>query len=294
MTPEDQVRLLVRGELNKCIAPISNILVATAILTDEGVYLGHNIERENPVSFEHAEKMALDKILEVGKEVKIKKIIMAGGGKVDKHKFYTPCYPCCMMLYPYMDPETEIVLLSITGVNKELKITFKELFESYEQLPYSKFESTKDPELTREIQQKTVLTGIDIEFIRDLALLGISNNVSFYLTGSASGRGGVSTMLNQKTNQLYRDIDILAIIPQNFEKIEKEIENLINYHYRSFDKQDKPVPNHHNKKGVVFRKTFYYCGDKKDKLIDFTFSTDLIGTLTKNEYEVKNWFHQLS
>ena len=56
----------------------------------------------------------------------------------------------------------------------------------------------------------------------------------------------------------------------------------------------KELPPHHNIRGVVFKKTFYYCGPGEDKLLDFTFSTDLKGTLAKSEYEMMNWFHQLS
>jgi cytidine deaminase len=292
--PNKELEELVTKELRKCVAPISGIFVAAAIVTEEGVYFGNNIERTDPVVLEHGEMMALKEALIKEENPKIKKIVMAGGGKVNKFKFYTPCFGCSHSFLPYVTGATEIVLAPLTGVNNGLTITFGELWQSYSQLPYSKIGSTKNPELRAELSQKTVLNEKDLDFVSALALFGISSGISFYLTASASGRGGVSTMLNEKTGQEYRDIDLIAIITSNFEATEKEIELLIRDHYGVFLKEDKPVPAHHNRNGVVFKKSFYFCGPQKDKLLDFTFSTDLKGALAKNEYEVKNWFHQLS
>jgi len=290
---EREVRGKVLEELNKCEAPISGIFVACAIFTEKEIYFGHNTEWENPVKFEHAEIMSLKTILQREKFPKINKIIMAGGGTTDKLKFYTPCYACCQSLGSYVIDNAQIILLPLTKDDCALEVTFRELMQSYSQLPYSKMEHYTNPELKSELESKTLLKGKDSEFISELTLFGREKGISLYLTGSASGRGGAGTMLNKKTNHPYRDIDVVAIIEKEFDMIELGIEKILANNYGSFIKEDKKVPAHHNKYGVVFKKSFYYCGSAKDKLIDFTFSTDLRGALAKNEYEIKNWFHQL-
>jgi cytidine deaminase len=285
---------LLGTELLKCNAPISGILVAAAIITEKGIYFGHNIEKENPVIFEHAEIMAFSEVLSHEKEPIIIKIFMAGGGKVDKFKFYTPCFSCSHKLAPYMAKDATVTLLPLSNTQDKLTITFAELIASYSQVPYSMIQSSTFDKVQAELISKTVLVDKDIDFVTDLTLLGLKEKVQFYLTGSSTGRGGVSTLLNAKTHQKYRDIDIIGVIENDFDKIEIEIEKIIIKHYAVFSKLEKPVPDHQNKQGVVFKKTNYYCGEKKEQMIDFSFSSSFKGTLAYHAYEIKNWFHQLS
>ena len=290
MNPDD----IVVKELERCIAPMTGILVAAAFFTDRGTYLGHNIERQNPTIFEHAERMALRNMLESEASPRIRRIAMAGGGKTEKYKYYTPCFACAHAIVPYTDENTEIILAPLPGKNSGMKLLFSEVLASHGQLPYSRFASTELSSMEKELEEKTELVGKDVGFIADLAILGLSAGASFYLTGSASGRGGVSNLLNSRSGQAYRDIDLLAVITRDFPGREADIERLITKHYGSFRAVPKELPPHHNIRGVVFKKTFYYCGPGEDKLLDFTFSTDLKGTLAKSEYEMMNWFHQLS
>jgi len=287
------IETLLQEELEKCHAPVSGYFVACAIVTEKDTYVGHNYEFENPTVFEHAETRTLRKVLDKEKNPQITKIIMSGAGKVQKFKSYIPCYSCTHALHPYITTNTSIYLLPLEGTTETLSVNFNELFSSYGDLPYSKIKNAGTESLRAELIEKTILKGKELDFIVDLALLGKKESIEFYLTGSATGRGAVSTLIINKTNGSYRDLDLITVVKKDYVDTEKNIEKLLIKHYAKFIKEKRPIPTHQNREGVVLEKTFYYCGENK-QLIDFTFSTDFQGSFCYHSYELKNWFHQLS
>jgi cytidine deaminase len=284
----------LKEEIKKAHAPVSGYLVACALVTERVIYTGHNYEHENPVVFEHAEARVLKDILGKEKNPKIKKIVMLGGGKVEKFKFYTPCFGCSQTLHPYIDVNTEIVLLPLKEGGTGLSLTFDELWESYKNLPYSKISSSDYDSIKTELESKTLLKGRDLNFMADLRLLGLDEGVEFYMTGSATGRGAAGSLILRKLNKSYRDIDLIAVVKKDHDQIKLKVDYLINKHYGFLRKENHNVRDYNNKNGVIFEKVFYYCGIESDCVIDFTFSKDFSGSFHYIAYEFRNWFHQIS
>lgn len=284
---------MLTQEIRSCHAPVTGYLVTCALLTDHGVYLGHNIEHENPTVFEHAESVAIQKMLQSETQPIIRKIVMYGGGNVKKFKYYIPCFSCTHELAPYIQLETPIHLLPLEGYSEHLEVTFSELIASYADLPYSKLAAGQLPELLRELKHKTLLQGTDLSFVADLTMFARQHDIEIYLTGSSTGRGAVSKLIMEKTGHPYRDIDIIAASHLDLAVVESGIEQRIKQHYGFFRKEPRPIPPHQNLHGVVRQKTFYHCGPDQ-KIIDFTLSSDFKGSFHYRSYELKNWFHQLA
>lgn len=289
---KNNIKFLLEKELEKSKAPITGFLIACAIITENNIYFSHNFEQENSDIFEHAEQNALNEILKQEKNPIIKKIIMLAGGKIKKFKNYTPCSICSHVLAPYMKHNGIIELMPIEGINKKLKLKFNEVLKSYAKLKYSKIENTEEKKLKLELRKKTYLKEKDLNFVLDLILLGIKNKLGLYLTGSSCGRGGISNLVMKKTKCGYRDIDLIIIVKSNIEKIQKDIENLLTYNYSNFTIENKLVPKHKNKKGVVLKNLVYHINHKT--IIDLTFATNIDGAFRQPPYEKGNWYHQLT
>lgn len=291
---DTKIKELLNLELKKCHAPVSGYYVACALITEKGTYIEHNYEFENPTVFEHAERRALKLALENETKPKILRIIMQGGGKVNKFKYYIPCYTCTQDLKPYTTKETSVYLLPLKDTTQNLSVNFTEVDLSYQDLPYSKIENNDTNLLLAELSAKTILKGRELDFIADLVMYGKKEDIGFYLTGSATGRGAVSTLIINKTNGSYKDLDLIGIVNEdNLLLTEKKFEFFLIKHYGFFTKEDRSIPAHQNREGVVLKKAFYYCGVDK-QLVDFTFSTNFKGSFLYHAYELKNWFHQLS
>jgi len=291
---EKEAERLLKEEVLLSHAPVTGIFVASAIFTLESIYFEHNYERENPVFFEHSETRSLKEILQHEKKPKINMVMLAAGGNANKYKSYIPCYGCTVALSPYLTADAQVRLLGLPKVNSGLVFSYKELIESYKALPYSKIEGSDFFATRAQLIEKTALHGIDADFVAELALYGKDRDIGIYLTGSCTKRGGAGTLLNSKSKDKYRDIDIVIITKAGLKDIERCIGDLLIKHYKQFTKNDRIVPIHHNPNGVVIKKSYYHCGSNNKSTIDFTFSTDFKGTLAYHAYEVKNWFHQLS
>lgn len=285
---QEKLEKLLILESKKCNAPVTGYRVACCFITNKDIYLGHNNEKENPVIFEHAETLTIKRMLKKEKFPIINKIIMLGSGNVKKLKYCVPCYSCTQMLTPYVSDNTIISLMPLPNSIERLEISFKELIESYDDLPYSKIESTNPEEISLELKTKTILKDKDIEFIKNMRLLGLNKKINLYLTGSSTGRGAASTLLIKKTNTSYRDLDLIIVIQKsNYDSIEKDIENIIKNNYGSYIKENRPVVKYNNKEGAMFKKTFYYHGQKQNELIDVTFATSFKGSFNYQAYELK-------
>lgn len=292
---DQEIETLVKKELTKCHAPLSGYLVACALVTDKSVYFGHNYEHENTNIIEHAEYRALMAAKKAESDPRIKRIILAGGGNVRKFKYYIPCFSCAEFMRKYIDTDIEIYLLPIEGDTKDFRITFDELVECYKELPFSMIEAFTTEEIKKELQAKTILQGIDLDFISDLSRLGKLQRVNFYLTGSSSGRGAVSNLVRAKTNRPYRDIDLIAVLGEtSFPEIEHEVESMLARHYKTYVKEKRPLLVHQSKPGVVFAKTFYYCGEMGERIVEFAWCSTFKDSFSYSAYQQRNWFHQLS
>jgi hypothetical protein len=190
-----------------------------------------------------------------------------------------------------MKPNSTIELLPISGTSKKLKLKFSEVLKSYAKLKYSKIKNTEEKNLNKELRKKTFLKEKDLKFVSDLTLFGIKNKLEVYITGSSCGRGGISNLVMKKTKCGYGDIDLIMIAKSDAKKIQKEIENLLTYHYSDFTVENRLVPKHKNKKGVVLSNLVYHI--KNGTIIDLTLATNINGAFRQLPYEQGNWYHQL-
>lgn len=290
--PSDILALLEK-ELASCHAPVTGYFIACALVTDRGIYFGHNHEKEHPVTFTHAEDSAIGHMLANETNPRIRKIFMYAGGKVKKFKLYTPCFSCTEHLAPYVSPDVPVHLFPLAGTSHDLTVTYHEVAESYRDLPYSDLRGPDMETLTKNLQTHTLLSEKDRAFVADLAVTGSCEGVACYLTGSTTGRGGVSQLIMKKTGMEYRDIDMILASTKNPEEVEGLFESVIMRHFASFEKEIRLVPAYKNVRGVITRMYYYHCGPEK-KLLDFTLSTDFCGSFSYRPYELRNWFHKLS
>lgn len=291
---KNELERLLREEFHKCHAPVSGYKVACAIVTDKGVYFDHNVEHEDTIIFEHAECRAIDQIKQTESGFHINNIVLFGGGNIKKHKYYIPCFNCTEALRKYASDETEIRLLPIEGITQELSMPFKELVGSYTELPYSKIEGQTLDDIKSELRTKTVLEGGDLDCVADIAYLGREAGAQFYLTGSSSGRGAVSDLVHKKIGRHYRDIDFIAVVEKQFPNTEQRFEGILSKNYGTVIKEKRPLLAHQSKPGVVFGKTFYYCGSNKKRIIDIACCSSFEESFSYPAYQKRNWFHQLS
>jgi len=293
-TNRAEIERLLREEVSLCHAPVTGIFVASAIYTDKAIYLEHNYEFQDPVVFEHSETRSLKHILTQENNPKIHKILLSAGGNANKFKSYVPCYNCATILSSYIQKDASVSLLELPNRNNGLEFSFEELLEAYKSLPFSEIKSNELEEIKKEIEEKTELRDKDLNCISTLTKFGKENNIGIYLTGSSTKRGGAGTMLNKKSGNKYRDIDILFVANGNTENLEKYLEDTITSHYEIFTKRHREIPSIHNPKGVVFKKYIYSCGKDLETTIDCAYSTNFEGTLAYHAYELKNWFHKLA
>lgn len=279
---------LVKNEVNLSQATVTGYCISCAIVTGKDFYLGHNHEYENPFYFEHAEKAALSNALQREVAPLIKKVVMFGQGKAKKFKHYTPCPSCLGMLSQYTTRETKIRLLGNDSSPKGLEFGIDELAQCYEGFSYSEIASSQ-------LKNKTLLKPKDRRFIIDLIACGQRNKMKFYLTGSASGRGGASNLLMAKMNCSYEDLDLVCVLKNasQLAQAEIDIESALHEHYGSVTKVVRKVGRHINPKNVILSRTYYYLVDGKEPFIDLTYSLHLSGSFVRQDYEINNWFHAL-
>jgi cytidine deaminase len=292
---EEEIKNKLLQKLDKCNAPVTGIHVVCCLVTKKGYYFGHNSESENPIVFKHAEMEALSHAMGLEKNPEIISIYTSGGGNAKKLKLICPCFGCTEALSKYVIPETQVCLLPPEEIGDKLNFNFNELVLSYSNIPYSKIEGSTLKEVRGDLLNKTILKNIDVDFISELRIYGINNNVEFYLTGSSTGRGGVSSLIIKKTNGIYGDLDIICVVESTkIEKTIKDFEIMVEKYYSVFKKEERIIPEFKNKTGVLISQYFYKCGLTYNTTIDITFSKNFNNSFTYKEYQLRNWFHQIS
>jgi len=289
------IKIKVKDELKKSYAPVTGYYLACAIITENGVYIDHNFEHESSLRFEHVEYRALKKVLRKEVTPRISRIIMYGRGKVKKFKHYVPCCFCCELLRPYTTRGTTVYLMRLEKSNKSLSLNFDELVRSYKTLTYSRVGSPDAKKTKAALKHSTILNKKDRDFLLDLILLGRRRGVTFYLTGSSSGRGGVSTFLIHKLGISYKDIDLICVLNRKTDckGIQKDVEGIVKKHYGLLSKVIRDIPKYQNIQGVIISKVYYHFDSDPEPFIDLTYSSKLEGSFIKEEYNTRNWFYEL-
>lgn len=137
------------------------------------------------------------------------------------------------------------------------------------------------------MEQKTILKPKDKEFISRLRQIGLEKNAQIYLTGSSSGRGGLSRVL-KKSQTSYGDMDIIIVssIPKKalLEIIREQINTTYGHLKESTRKTYVPRIN----KALTAHDFFDPVSGKK--ILDFTFGKQVNDSFRKIEYLDRNWF----
>ncbi len=198
--------------LKKSEAPLTKRKVACALVTNNGCYTGHNIERDRVLV--HAEKMALEKLADPrnarNEALIISEVHIAGSGQA-KFNQISPCYDCYRMLLQFVNDSTRLVLHKPDALFDKISFSFLEVKRAYAARDYSKIEGVRREQIINELKQKTRLTDEDLELIADTVLLGRKEKARFLLTGSAGNRSRLSPFINDKLGINYRDIDLCLI-----------------------------------------------------------------------------------
>lgn len=281
---------LILDELSKSYAPVTRHHVACLIETPDGVYSGHNTEHINSIDFEHAEEMALEKMLQAG-ENQILRLFNAGKGH-EKIKQVSPCRECYDSLSPYFLPTTGLVLFKPNTFDEVMTFSYDEHTQAYRPKPYSLLEGVNLELIMKQLEEKTLLKGKDLEFIASLRLLGIAEGVQFYLTGSASGRGWMSQQIHLKHGTSYEDMDLVAVSDLDKKGVENMFEQRFKQFYGEFNKRTSTV-------NIWFigenekRERISYSVNGKD-IVDLCIAPTLKEGMVRMDYLNKNFFHQIS
>lgn len=281
---ESTILNLLIQELEFAQAKITGYFLSCVIVTDKGIYSGSNKEHDDPdFTFEHAEINALNKCLQVEKTPHIQKVFLCGKGKVKKLKHYAPCVYCCEKLEPYSLPETQVILVDLLQDNSQTIFSFSELLNSY---------SFKDPLKVR--IDELSLKEDDSMFLREL-ISGAKDGVDgIFLTGSASGRGGFTSLLRDKLSLSYGDLDLFLVVKQDqLKELKLLILPIVKKFYPNLFCVDREVPDYQNRKGVVLGKSYFRNNDVDEPVLDFTYSSKLDGSFIRREYFERNWYIEL-
>jgi len=293
---ELSVSARLKEEISPSEASVTGYFISCAIETEFGIYFDHNVEDPQKLEFEHAERRALTKVLESEESPKIKRIVMYGEGKVKKSKHYVPCLHCTQELSKYTHKDTLIKLIYVSSKGREVELNFQEVLESYHAYESSNLYICERIKRDKLLSANTPLRNNDRKFILDLIDLCIENEVSLYLTGSSSGRGGFSNFLLSKNGGEYKDLDLLFVFREvgEWKLFLNQIRNLVQRQYGDLSLFFRNVPPYQNRQGVVLGKAYFYDKDTTEPLVDMTFSTDLKGSFIRSEYYENNWFHELT
>ena len=218
-------------ELERSVAVISGKRVACLLETEFGTYLSHNGEIAEPRSFVHAEMAALDAVVAHERDPCITRIVMAGAGRARRLKHIIPCFDCFESLRPYTSSESRIILLVPGSLDAQRSCSVEDLVRAYEAERYSSLRGVSYQDIVTELNERTLLEGTDTVFASTLRVDGLKRGISFFLTGSSSGRGGAARALLEM-GEWYDDIDIIGVAPRDcWDEVFAMVEGLIAEHY---------------------------------------------------------------
>lgn len=284
------LKLKLESLLDEAEAPISNLKVACIIRTQEGEYYGKNHEWASPQYFAHAEERALFQMKQYGDFSGIRAVHIGGRGQVKKSQI-SPCDNCFYILTPFLSEDSKLVLFEPNNLSDSMTFTAREFTEAYSRLEYSAIKGEDFSRAREELMRKTPLVEPGLSFVADLRILGLEKQISFYLTGSASGRGGISQLINKKQNKPYTDLDIVAASDLDENVVIKLFEELANQYYPGLEKKLRKF----NIYGTGHPISLYRYLDSKGVVkLELNVDKGKNTAFTRKDYLHKNWFHQLS
>jgi cytidine deaminase len=267
-------------------------LVACLLDTESGTYIATNLEQDEEPHFHHAEIEALGQIASVG-ALSINRVVMTGAGQ-DKIKEVSPCFDCYDALQPYLSSSCDLVLVQPNTFTRAIVLNPEEHTEAYSPKPETSISGTTHEEIVADLRQKTELEHEDLDFVADLRLLGLDEGIHFYLSGNASGKGWVSSVLNKEFGIPYTDIDIAAVteIPKpRVLRAVKRVARKYGYAGHIYSRNNDITST------STEQVRTYQGGNKKvskTKKVDLTIATGLDEAILDPNYRARNFYHAVS
>lgn len=284
-----QARALILDELNLADAPLTGRQIGCVLQTATAMYSGHNYEHNYAITFESAEECAIQAKIQAEPDEPIQRIILGGRG-MGKIKRLAPYAEAYETLTPHFNHDTELVLLQPDTFNQAVVFTADEHHAAYAPQPYSIIEDTDRQEIITELERKTILTGEGLELVTDLRQLGLNTGIQFFLTGSASGRCGISQFILKKEKRSYEDIDLIAVTDHDRADVEMTVEGIINPYFGTLNKRLKEIQLWFINE--TRWSTDYYSNDRD--VVSLTVAPSLRQGMIRMDYLRKNFFHQIS
>ncbi len=279
-------------ELDMSIAPVTQRHVACVIQTQKGFYGGHNGEVSWDSPFKHAESEALNNALARERNPEIASLFMAGkGARMGKVKNLITCPECFDEIRDYCNPQTQFTIFSPGKFNEHFSFNFSALEEAYRHFPYYKFASATFPDIHKELSDKTILIGRDLESVAALVYTSRLRGFNLYLFGSATGeRAGASRVILAATGNHYNDIDLVVISQKPPEIVESEIVDILHSQYGHVSVEEigrRTIEGYREYKNLK-------CGDPKEVIFSLTVAPKIGYDVCRKHYLERNWFYQLS
>jgi cytidine deaminase len=285
----DNIKKVLFSELSKARAPITQRKIVCVLLTKKGLYSGHNFETKKV--FFHAERRALLRMKKNKDFSKINSLYLTGMGKeLTKIKQVSPCSKCFDSLLPFLSKKCKTILFEPNTFDDKIILTYKELIKAYVPQNPSELKGMTFKEIKKELKRKTPLSGKELSFVASLRLFGLSEGISFYLTGSKSGRGGLAVIINKKKNNTKGDLDIVAVSNLGKRLVEKKFEDFASRFFKI-------------KKKVVSQKWFYMLKQQRRflfyydvsgrKVLELCVGKDLKNGMVRMDFVEKNFYHKL-
>jgi hypothetical protein len=187
-------------------------------------------------------------------------------------------------------------LCSIT-LNRALVFSADEIHDAYESKPYSSIVGDTDEAIEKELHDKTILNQEDVRIVTALRKLGLNQGISFYLTGSGSGRGWISNTINRKLGRSYSDLDIIGVSSLLPELVEGHIKELLAAQLGQVSQREV---SHEAwivsgaRKGASYQNSYTIFESPARKIMDLVLAETLSEGMRRQDYYEKNFFHQLS
>lgn len=283
-------------------APITGRTAGCVLETETGdLFVGRNREVVDPVAFHHAETNTYSLVVKNVGEAAIRNVYMSGfdpAATGQQLKNITPCSDCYAFLDQHLMPEANIVLFKPNTLDTATVLSPNEFRPAYGTWPYSEITATEPGEILAELAEKTPLTEQDRQIVRDLRVLGLETGVEFYLTGSSSGRGWVSTALHERLGTQYGDMDIIAVAKdEDVARVRERVANTVKAHYGGIDVENVDADywvvtgkNRGTQRHVNYDSLFV---DGK-KVMDLSWASDLEAGMLRDDYYANNCYHKIS
>ena len=283
-------------------APITGRTAGCVLETEAGeLFVGRNREVVDPIAFHHAETNTYSALAQRVGETTIRNVYMSGfdpASTGQQLKNITPCSDCYAFLDPRLTPDANIVLFKPNTLDTATVLAPHEFRLAYGTWPYSEITSTEPDAIEAELAEKTPLTERDRKIVSELRLLGLETGIQFYLTGSSSGRGWISSALHERLGTNYGDMDIIAVTDeQNVPGMRCLVADTVRTHYGDIDVQNvdadywvvtgkmRGAQRHVNYDSLLV--------DGK-KVMDLSWAHDLESGMLRDDYYANNCYHKLS